>query len=191
MFVIPTTLPDVKRVRLTRQVDDRGWFMETWRSDRAAAQGIDAAFVQDNGAWSARAGTVRGLHYQEAPAAQGKLVRVVRGAVWDVAVDLRAGSPTRGHWVAVCLDAATGESLWVPPGFAHGYCTLVDDTEVAYKVTAFHAPDLERGIAWDDPDLALPWPVAQKEAIVSARDRGLPRWASLVRAGIPPRDPVR
>ena len=190
MQIFPTTLPDVKRVRPTRHVDDRGWFMEIWRIDHAAALGLDAAFVQDNGAWSERAGTVRGLHYQEAPAAQGKLVRVVRGAIWDVAVDLRAGSLTCGRWVAVCLDARAGESLWIPPGFAHGYCTLVDDTEVAYKVTAFHAPALERGIAWDDPDLAIPWPVAREDAIVSVRDRALPRWAALV-AGIPPRDPVR
>ncbi len=181
MQILPTTLPDVKRLRLTRHADERGWFMETWRSDLASALGLDAAFVQDNNAWSARAGTVRGLHYQLAPSAQGKLVRVVRGAVWDVAVDLRAGSPNLGRWVAVCLSADNAEQLWIPPGFAHGYCTLVDDTELAYKVTAFHAPDLERGVAWDDPDLALPWPVAREDAVVSERDRALPRWAARAR----------
>jgi dTDP-4-dehydrorhamnose 3,5-epimerase len=190
MQVLSTELPDVKRVRLHRHVDDRGWFVETWREDLTGMLGIDAAFVQDNGAWSARAGTVRGLHYQLPPAAQGKLVRVVRGAIWDVAVDLRPGSPTEGRWVAVALDARTPEHLWIPPGFAHGYCTLEDDTEVAYKVTAFHAPDLERGVAWDDPFLAIRWPVTPERVVMSTRDRALPHWASRA-AGIPPREPVR
>jgi dTDP-4-dehydrorhamnose 3,5-epimerase len=174
-----TDIPDVKLVHATRHGDPRGWFMETWRADLAAAAGIHAVFVQDNASFSAEVGTVRGLHFQRAPHAQGKLVRVVRGAVWDVAVDVRAGSPTFGKWVAARLDAVTGDQIWVPPGFAHGFCTLEPDTEVSYKCTAVYAPAHEGGLAWDDPDLAIPWPVDPAAARLSARDRLHPRLSAL------------
>jgi dTDP-4-dehydrorhamnose 3,5-epimerase len=142
------------------------------------AAGLAHPFVQDNQAFNARKGTVRGLHFQTAPHAQGKLVRVIRGAIWDVAVDVRAGSPSFGRWAAAELTAQGGEQLFVPRGFAHGYVTLSDDTELFYKVDGQYAPDLEGGVAWDDPDLALPWPLAG-EPVLSEKDRGLPRLRAL------------
>ena len=179
MQVTPTELPEVCVVRVPRWGDDRGWFMEPWRQARAEAAGIVGPFVQDNASFSATPGTIRGLHFQRAPAAQGKLVRVVRGAIWDVAVDVRPESATFGRWVGVRLDAEEGTQLWVPAGFAHGFCTLVPDTEVAYKVTALYAPALERGLAWDDPALALPWPLPTEGPTLSARDRAHPTLAAL------------
>jgi dTDP-4-dehydrorhamnose 3,5-epimerase len=179
MKVTPTELPEVCVVRVPRWGDARGWFMETWREDRASAAGIVERFVQDNASFSATVGTIRGLHFQVAPAAQGKLVRVVRGAIWDVAVDIRPASPAFGRWVGVRLDAAEGAQLWVPAGFAHGFCTLEPDTEVAYKVTALYAPEHERGLAWDDPDLAIPWPLPPGGPTLSDRDRLHPPLAAL------------
>ncbi len=184
MKATPTELPEVFRVQVPRWGDARGWFMETWREDRAAAVGIAGPFVQDNASFSAVAGTIRGLHYQVAPAAQGKLVRVVRGAIWDVAVDVRPASPTFGRWVGVRLDAASGEQLWIPEGFAHGFATLEADTEVAYKVTSLYAPEHERGLAWDDPDLAIPWPLPPDGPTLSERDRAHPSLATLRGAGV-------
>lgn len=151
--------------------DDRGWFLESWKRSEFEAQGI-GPFPQDNHSGNLRAGTVRGLHYQVAPQAQGKLVRCVRGRVWDVAVDLRPG-PTFLKHAAVELSAAEFTQLWIPPGFAHGYCTLTDDSEVAYKATAEYAPTLERTLRWDDPALAIPWPL--HEARLSPRDAAAPR----------------
>jgi dTDP-4-dehydrorhamnose 3,5-epimerase len=179
MQVVPTELPEVCVVRVPRWGDSRGWFMETWRQDRAEAAGISGPFVQDNASFSAVPGTIRGLHFQRAPAAQGKLVRVVRGAIWDVAVDVRPESASFGRWVGVRLDAAEGAQLWVPVGFAHGFCTLEPDTEVAYKVTALYAPALERGLAWDDPALAIPWPLPAGGPTLSDRDRAHPTLAAL------------
>lgn len=153
-----------------RFADQRGWFSETWNAARLAGQGLDVAFVQDNQSWSARRGTIRGLHFQAPPHAQGKLVRAVRGRILDVAVDIRRGSPTYGRFVAVELTAAGGEQLWVPVGYAHGFCTLEDDCEVAYKVTDVYAPACEGGLAFDDPALAIPWPVAPCEASLSDKD---------------------
>ncbi len=184
MKAIPTELPEVFRVQVPRWGDARGWFMETWREDHAAAVGIAGPFVQDNASFSAAAGTIRGLHYQVTPGAQGKLVRVVRGAIWDVAVDVRPASPTFGRWAGVRLDAASGEQLWVPEGFAHGFCTLEADTEVAYKVTALYAPEHERGLAWDDPDLGIPWPLPPDGPTLSERDRAHPSLAMLRGAGV-------
>lgn len=170
----PTRIPDVVRVRPTRHEDDRGSFMETYRRSAFAEAGIDVDLVQHNTARS-RQGVLRGLHYQLPPAAQGKLVRAVRGRIFDVAVDLRRGSAHRGEWVGVTLDAGEGDLLWVPPGFAHGYCVLSAEAEVAYGVTAEYAPHLDRGIRWDDPELGIDWPV--DEPILSEKDRALPPFA--------------
>jgi dTDP-4-dehydrorhamnose 3,5-epimerase len=167
-------LPDVMIVTPRRFADARGYFMETYQRDRFRELGIAADFVQDNEAASARAGTIRGLHFQKPPHAQGKLVRVVKGAIFDVAVDIRAGSPTYGQWAGATLTAATGEQIWVPRGFAHGYCTLEDDTVVAYKCDNPYAPEVEGGIHFADPALALEWPVARDAATVSGKDDALP-----------------
>jgi dTDP-4-dehydrorhamnose 3,5-epimerase len=160
-----------------RHGDARGFFSEVFRSDLLASHGIAAAFVQDNHAASAERGVVRGLHYQVPPAAQGKLVRCTRGAVLDVVVDIRRGSPTFGRHVATELSAANWRQIWVPPGFAHGYATLTPDTEVLYKVTSYYDPAAERGIAWDDPALAIDWRLLTSEVILSVKDRGNPRLA--------------
>lgn len=179
MVVEPTAIADVKIVTPKIFRDARGFFSETYNARVLAEAGIDAAFVQDNHSLSAEPGVVRGLHFQLEPRAQGKLVRVARGAILDVAVDIRAGSPTWGRHVAVELSAENWRQLWVPPGFAHGFCTLVPDTEVIYKVTDFYAPDHDRAIAWDDPALAITWPVAAGAAILSDKDRRAPRLADI------------
>lgn len=159
--------------------DARGVFVETYSRRDFSALGIADEFVQDNQSRSAAVDTVRGLHFQTAPHAQGKLVRVLRGRILDVAVDLRAGSPTRGRHVAVELSAENGLMLWVPVGFAHGFATREPATEVAYKVTATYAPACDAGIAWDDPALAIDWGVAPAAAVLSDKDRRLPRLAEL------------
>ncbi|HYZ64461.1 MAG TPA: dTDP-4-dehydrorhamnose 3,5-epimerase, partial [Acetobacteraceae bacterium] len=138
--------------------------------------GIALPFVQDNHSLSRERGVVRGLHCQIEPYPQGKLVRCVRGAIWDVAVDARAGSPTLGQWVAAELSAENWQQLWIPPGFLHGFCTLQPDTEVVYKVTGRYSRESERGVLWNDPTLALPWPIGEAEAVLSEKDRQLPRW---------------
>jgi dTDP-4-dehydrorhamnose 3,5-epimerase len=159
--------------------DHRGFFLETYSSRDFAALGIPDAFVQDNHSLSARPGTVRGMHFQLPPRAQAKLVRVLRGSILDVAVDIRRSSPTYGRHVAVELSAANTLQLYVPVGFAHGFCTLEADTEVAYKVTDLYAPECDRGIAWDDPDLALPWPFEGEAVQLSDKDRRAPRLRDL------------
>lgn len=179
MRVIPTTIPAVMRVVPNRFGDDRGWFSETFRADVLADAGIRHAFVQDNQSFSAETGTIRGLHFQLAPAAQAKLVRVLAGTILDVAVDLRRASETYGRHVAVRLDAAEGEQLYVPAGFAHGFCTLESDTMVAYKVSAYYSREHDRNLAWNDPDLAIAWPVDDHQAILSAKDRAAPTFAAL------------
>jgi len=161
-----------------RYGDSRGFFSETYSARRFAEAGLAEAFVQDNHSLSARRGTVRGLHCQIAPGVQGKLVRVVKGAVWDVAVDLRHGSPTYGGFVSSVLSAENWAQLWIPGGFLHGFCTLEPDTEVIYKVTAEYDRAAERGVLWNDPDLALPWPVKPEEAVLSEKDARLPRLAA-------------
>jgi dTDP-4-dehydrorhamnose 3,5-epimerase len=162
-----------------RIADQRGFFSETFRADLLAAAGINATFVQDNHVRSEARGVLRGLHFQLAPAAQGKLVRVTRGAVLDVCVDVRQGSPTFGKQLSVELSAADWRQLWVPIGFAHGYVTLEEGTEVLYKTTDYYAPQLERGIAWDDPVLAIDWRVPRSDVTLSDKDRTLPRLADL------------
>jgi dTDP-4-dehydrorhamnose 3,5-epimerase len=170
----PLALPDVLILEPRLFPDDRGWFFESFNARSfAAATGLDVSFVQDNHSRSAR-GVLRGLHYQLPPAAQGKLVRAVAGAILDVAVDIRRSSPTCGHWVAEFLSADNMKQLWVPPGFAHGFIALTDGTEVLYKTTDFYHQAAERSIRWDDPDLAIAWPhdltplLAPKDAAASA-----------------------
>ncbi|MGB0084701.1 MAG: dTDP-4-dehydrorhamnose 3,5-epimerase [Rhodomicrobiaceae bacterium] len=158
-----------------RRVHDlRGFFCETYNATELDRHGVDAAFVQDNLSLSTACGTVRGLHFQSPPYAQAKLVRVVRGAIFDVAVDIRGGSPTFGKYVGVELSAENGLQLYIPTGFAHGFATLRPLTEIAYKVTAHYSPDHDMGIFWDDPSLRIRWPVSPDEAVLSPKDEGLP-----------------
>jgi dTDP-4-dehydrorhamnose 3,5-epimerase len=171
LTVEPTRIPDVKIVVPKRFGDDRGFFSEVYNRDRFVNAGIDLDFVQDNHSWSALPGTVRGLHFQSHPYAQGKLVRVARGRILDVAVDLRRASPTYGRHVAVELSAENWRQVLVPVGFAHGFCTLEPDTEVLYKVTNYYAAAHDHGLAWDDPDLGIVWPVSPANAILSDKDR--------------------
>jgi len=175
MDVTTLAIPEILLVRPERFGDSRGHFGETWNRRAYAAAGIGEAFVQDNQSYSRAAGTIRGLHYQAGEAAQAKLVRCLVGAVYDVAVDLRAGSATYGRWVAATLTAAGGEQMYVPVGFAHGFCTLHPETVVAYKVSAYYARAAEAGLAWDDPDLGIPWPLDGRAPILSEKDRALPR----------------
>lgn len=162
-------------IRPQRILDERGWFAETYNAARFAALGIDTAFCQDNHVKSRQAGVLRGLHFQRPPHGQAKLVRCVRGRIWDVAVDVRSASPTFGHWVAAELTAQNGLQLFLPIGFAHGYLTLEADSEVEYKVSDFHAPEFEAGVIWNDPTLALPWPLPAGPPLLSEKDRRLPR----------------
>jgi dTDP-4-dehydrorhamnose 3,5-epimerase len=177
MIVEPTAIPDVLLITPPRFLDDRGFISETWNEPRFTAAGIAGPFVQDNHARSAERGVVRGLHIQIGPNAQAKLVRVVRGSIWDVAVDIRPNSPTRGRYAGVVLSAENWQQLWIPAGLLHGYCTLEPDTEVIYKVTAPWDRQAERGIVWNDPELAVPWPIAPEEALLSEKDRQLPHLA--------------
>ena len=170
-------IPEIILVTPDRYGDARGFFSETWRQDRFAEAGIDLPFVQDNQSLSRDRGVVRGLHCQIDPHAQGKLVRCVRGAIWDIAVDARRGSPTFGKWVAAELSAANWQQLWIPPGFLHGFCTLEPATEVIYKVTGVYNREAERGVLWNDPTLNLPWPVRNGDAVLSEKDKTLPSWA--------------
>ncbi|MEX2445726.1 MAG: dTDP-4-dehydrorhamnose 3,5-epimerase [Dehalococcoidia bacterium] len=174
MTVTPLAIPDVRLITPVRHGDARGFFSETYNRRALAEHGIDIEFVQDNHSLSGPRGTVRGLHYQLPPFAQDKLLRVVRGAVFDVAVDLRRESPTFGQHVSAVLSADEGTQVLVPAGFAHGFCTLEADTEVIYKVSDYYAPDHDRGITWDDPDLGIEWPVGVDEAVLSDRDRRHP-----------------
>ncbi|MBM6582628.1 dTDP-4-dehydrorhamnose 3,5-epimerase [Microvirga sp. BT689] len=175
----PTALPDVKIVHTSVFADARGYFMETYNKQAFVAAGIEEEFVQDNFSLSVEAGTVRGLHFQIAPFAQAKLIRVGRGRILDVAVDLRRSSPTFGHHVAVELGAESGSQLLIPVGFAHGFCTLEPNTEVSYKVTANYSAPHDRGLAWNDPALEIDWPVEATRAILSEKDTKHPRLADL------------
>jgi dTDP-4-dehydrorhamnose 3,5-epimerase len=174
-------IPDVILITPPRFGDARGFFSETYSQARYAEAGIALPFVQDNHSLSAAKGVVRGLHCQVAPAVQGKLVRCVRGAIWDVAVDIRRGSPSYGRHVSAVLSAENWQQLWVPGGFLHGFCTLEPETEVIYKVTAPYDRNAERGVIWNDPTLALPWPVVPSEAVLSDKDLILPGLADAAR----------
>ena len=178
----PLAIPEVLLITPKRHGDARGWFSETWSRRAFEAAGLSHDFVQDNQAFSAKPGTVRGLHFQQAPAAQAKLVRVLKGAIYDVALDIRVGSKTYGQWVGATLTAAGGEQLLVPRGFAHGYCTIEPDTELFYKVDGPYAPETEGGILWNDPDLAIDWPVNAADAVLSDKDVILPRLKDIVPA---------
>ncbi|HJU15573.1 MAG TPA: dTDP-4-dehydrorhamnose 3,5-epimerase [Stellaceae bacterium] len=179
MQVSDTAISGVRLLVPTRHRDARGFFSEVYREDTLAAHGIAVRFVQDNHSLSLRRGTVRGLHFQIPPFAQAKLVWVTAGAVFDVAVDLRLGSPSFGRYVAARLSAAEGNQLFVPEGFAHGFCTLEPDTEVTYKVSRPYSAAQDRGLYWNDPALAIPWPIAAAEALLSERDRKHPLLAEL------------
>jgi dTDP-4-dehydrorhamnose 3,5-epimerase len=176
-WITPLAIPEVKLITPPRFGDSRGFFSETFHARRFAEAGIPGPFVQDNHSLSAARGTVRGLHTQIGDSAQGKLVRVTRGAVWDVAVDIRQGSPSYGRHVAAVLSAENWQQMWIPPGFLHGFCTLAPDTEVLYKVTAEYDRAAERGVHWRDPALDIPWPIAPEEAVLSAKDLELPNLA--------------
>lgn len=169
------SIPDVIEIKPKRHGDSRGHFVELFRADLFKANVGDATFVQHNQSLSRPVGTIRGLHYQIAPAAQGKLVRCARGAILDVAVDIRRSSPTFGQHVAVELSAEEDNQLWVPVGFAHGFCTLTPDTEVWYAVTHTYSPAHDRGLLWNDPDLNIAWPVGADAAAISPRDAEQPR----------------
>lgn len=166
-------------IQPVRHGDNRGYFTEAFRADRFAANVGPFSFVQENESQSARAGTIRGLHFQTNPMAQGKLVRCAAGAIFDVAVDLRVDSPTFRQWVGIELSAERGNQLWVPPGFAHGFCTLVPDCVVSYKVTAYYRPDHDRGMRWDDPAVAVAWPEPADPDTLSGKDRIQPLLAEL------------
>ena len=173
MKFIETSLPGVIRIVPTVHGDERGYFMETWQAERFRDAGIDADFVQDNFSESSK-GTLRGLHYQiKQP--QGKLVRVVSGEVFDVAVDLRRSSANFGEWVGEILSAANKHQLWVPPGFAHGFLVLSDTAAFEYKCTDYYAPEHERSICWDDPDIGIEWPLpGSEQPVLSGKDEVAP-----------------
>jgi dTDP-4-dehydrorhamnose 3,5-epimerase len=179
MRVDPTALPDVKLIAPKKFADDRGFFIETYSQRALASHGIDMVFVQDNHSLSRQAGTVRGLHFQVAPFAQDKLIRVTRGSILDVAVDIRVGSPTYGRHVAVTLTADEPTQMLVPIGFAHGFCTLEPDTEVVYKVSAAYSGEHDRGLLWNDPALGIAWPVDPARATLSDKDKRNPSLAEL------------
>src|SRR4051794_2278416 len=172
-------IPDVKVVRTERFSDARGYFCETFRRSAFAEKGIPNDFIQDNQSCSEPVGTVRGLHFQRPPFAQAKLIRVLKGAILDVAVDLRRFSPTFGRHVSVKLDSESDEQLFVPKGFAHGFCTLRPQTVVFYKVDEVYSPAHDGGIHWADADLAIEWPVKASEVRLSAKDRTLPTFDQL------------
>lgn len=174
-----TEIPAVKIVTPKRHGDARGFFSEVYKTSDWQSAGLDPVFVQDNHSFSAPAGTLRGLHFQLPPFAQDKLVRVTRGRILDVAVDIRRSSPTFGRHVAVELSAENWRQLFVPTGFAHGFITLEADTEVLYKVTALYAPSHDRGLAFDDPGLSIDWGIGPEDVILSDKDRRHPRLCDL------------
>lgn len=170
MKIASLSISDVKEILPIRHGDGRGYFSETFRDDWFRANVAAVSFVQENQSLSRAAGVVRGLHFQSEPHAQGKLVRCVAGAIFDVAVDIRAGSPSFGRWVAATLTAADGNQLWIPAGFLHGFCTLEPDTLVSYKVTSYYNAGADKGVRWDDPDIAIDWPGAADPQHLSPKD---------------------
>lgn len=172
--VRPLALPEVLEIVPDRHGDHRGFFSEVWNRAALAEQGVEIGFLQDNHSFSAEPGVLRGLHYQEPPFAQAKLVRVVRGAIFDVAVDIRAGSPTFGRWVGLTVSAEAWNQILVPEGFAHGFVTLEPDCEVLYKVSAPYSRAHDRSIRWDDPAIAIDWPLGGGAPVLSDKDRAAP-----------------
>ena len=179
MEIHPLALPEVLLITPIKHGDDRGFFSETFSRRRLAEAGFDKPFVQDNHSLSGKRGILRGLHFQRAPHAQDKLVRVTRGAVFDVAVDVRRGSPSFGRWVGVELSADNWRQMLVPAGFAHGFLTLTDTAEVLYKVTDDYAPEAEGGLAWDDPEIGVDWPMAKSDITTNDRDGRWPKLSEL------------
>ena len=179
LTVTSTAIDAVKVVTPKLIADARGSFCETYNQERFAEHGMAANFVQDNQSSSSAIGTIRGLHFQGHPAAQAKLIRVLKGRIFDVAVDLRCSSPTYGKWVAEEVSAENRKQIFIPVGFAHGFCTLEIDTLVFYKASDFYSPPNDFGVAWDDPDLGIDWPVAPSIATLSDRDRRMPAFKSL------------
>jgi dTDP-4-dehydrorhamnose 3,5-epimerase len=179
MHIKSLEIPDIKLVTPRRITDERGWFCESYSKADLSHCGLNAEFVQDNHSHSKCAGTVRGLHYQSPPRAQTKLVRVLRGSILDVAVDVRIGSPTNGKWVSAKLSAENGAQLLVPVGFLHGFITLEPDTEVAYKVSDFYSKEHEGSIRWDDPDLEIDWGELSEVACLSIKDAAAPFYKCL------------
>ena len=159
--------------------DHRGYFSETFRLEPFIAHAGNVEFVQDNQSLSASEGTVRGIHFQSAPASQGKLVRCLAGSVMDVAVDLRQGSATYGRWISVILTPEANNQLWVPVGFGHAFCTLEPDSIISYRVTNYYSPEHDKGVAWDDPDIAIDWPKIANPETLSAKDRAQPKLKDL------------
>ena len=187
MEIRATALPDVKVLTPRRLGDQRGYFSETWSAGRMADHGLDLRFVQDNESLSARAGTLRGLHYQAPPFAQAKLVRVANGAILDVAVDARRGSPDYGRWVAEEISAENGAQILVPHGFLHGFLTLTDDTLVLYKVDNVYDGGSDGGVRWDDPEIGIDWPIPGEGLTLSDKDRRTPlfrEWTSPFEYGV-------
>lgn len=172
-------ITDIKIITPKRFGDGRGWFTESYNKKWFDENVLAVNFVQDNQSFSREKGTIRGLHFQRPPFAQGKLVRCLTGAIWDIAVDIRKGSPTFGKWAAAVLTAEKGEQLWLPAGFAHGFCTLAADVHIAYKVTAGYSAAHDAGISFADPALEIRWPVSPKQAILSEKDKDLPLLAAI------------
>lgn len=176
MEIRETEIPEVKVLIPRRFSDERGSFCETWNARRMVENGLDFEFVQDNQSYSASVGTVRGLHYQSPPMAQAKLVRVVSGEILDVAVDVRRGSPTWGHWVAQRLSAERGDQMLIPRGFLHGFATLTPDTDVIYKCDGFYAPECDGAVRFDDEQLGIDWGIDANEVVLSAKDAAAPKF---------------
>jgi dTDP-4-dehydrorhamnose 3,5-epimerase len=179
MDILKLEIPDVKLVIPRRFSDQRGYFCETWSDRLFRKEIVDTTFVQDNRSVSVKKGTLHGLHFQRPPYAQGKLVQVIRGSIFDVAVDIRKNSPTYRQHIAVRLDATEAVQLWVPPGFLHGFCTLADDTEISYKVTSYYSPPHDAGVLWSDPELGIDWPVTARAVVLSEKDQRHPRLRDL------------
>ncbi|MDR0331182.1 MAG: dTDP-4-dehydrorhamnose 3,5-epimerase [Chitinispirillales bacterium] len=178
MEFIPTDLPGLTIIKPKVRSDPRGFFLESYSAAAFSSAGIDAVFVQDNHSRSLQRGVLRGLHFQTAPFEQSKLVRVIRGAVFDVAVDLRRGSPTYRQWRGFELSESNFDMLFIPRGFAHGFCTLAEGTEIVYKVDSPYSPAHDAGVIWNDADLAIGWPLSG-DPVLSDKDRGLPALASV------------
>jgi dTDP-4-dehydrorhamnose 3,5-epimerase len=174
MVVQDTLFPEVKVLVPPKHADERGFFSETYSRRRLAEAGIDLDFVQDNQAFSVRRGTIRGLHFQIPPFAQDKIVRVIRGSIFDVVLDVRRRSPTFGRFETFVLTASDWKQLFIPVGFAHGLCTLEPETEIMYKVSNFYSPAHDKGVRWNDPEIGIDWPVPSEEALISPKDRVLP-----------------
>jgi dTDP-4-dehydrorhamnose 3,5-epimerase len=173
------SLAGVVKISPKRFGDNRGYFCEVFKDDWFRSNVADVTFVQDNESLSATVGTVRGLHFQLDPYAQGKLVRCIAGKIFDVAVDIRKASATYGKWVGIELSAENGNQLWIPAGFAHGFATLAPSSVISYKVTSRYDAASDRGLLWNDPDIGIEWPVASDGAVLSDKDKAQPRLADL------------